>query len=171
MLDKIVDKVKKEAGNVRDALEGDSTALAKADESPPVPRDIDHGVFKKSLKDMALEKVVDKIDEFNEALPAFEEAGFTLKRLDIEIGISPAVVARFDIRKIANEKERKSALLKLQGETSLQSLLNSMLGACRLHHVMRIGDLELIGIAVTLSTLPSVKLIFGEEVIAPDEEM
>lgn len=170
MLGKIVDKVKKEAQNVVDALDGESET-GKETAVRPAPSAIDRGSFKKSLKDMALERVVDKIDEFNAALPAFEEAGFTLKRLDVEIGISPAVVARFDIRKIADRAERESALRRLQGETSLHSLLNSMLKACKLHRVMRIGDLELIGIAVTLSTLPSVKLVFGEDVIASDEEM
>lgn len=170
MLGKIVDKVKEEAENVRDALDG-KAASEQQPAKRPDPSEIDHVVFKKSLKDMALEKVVDKIDEFNAALPAFEEAGFTLKRLDIEIGISPAVIARFDIRKLTNQQDQESALRKLQGDASLHSLLNSMLKACKLHHIMRIGDLDLIGVVVTLSTLPSVKLVFGEEVIAPEEEM
>ncbi len=152
MLEKIIKKVSSETQGVIDAAQEKARSL----------RD-DHVALKRNLGDFALEKVVDQVDQFNAALPLFEKVGFALIRFDIEIGISPGISARFDIVRKPTEEEQQAALTEAAGDSTLETLLKAMFNATRLHRHVHIGDLELLGLVVSISTMPSVKLVFVED--------
>lgn len=158
----VIDSISKKVQQGRESLEQAASTVSGE-------RAAAHDALKQELGDFALSKVIDRIDQFDEALPVFERIGFELVRLDVEIGISPSVSARFDINRIPTEEEQKQALASLQGDGSLHTLLNSMLKACKLHQHLQVGRLEFNALVVTLATLPSVQMVFGEP--RPEDEL
>ncbi len=169
MIDDIINKVKQETQNVLEATSAPQVPGGKPVDKSKLPTD-DHAALKKELKDFALGKVIDRVDEFSANLDVFEMAGFKLKRLDVELGLSPGVDAHFQIVREPTEQEQREALQRLSDNRTLQGILNTMLKAIRLHHVLHIGDLELVGIVVSISTMPSVQLVFAEEEPPQDQK-
>lgn len=113
------------------------------------------------LSDYAQRKVALAVNDFTKCLPLYERAGFTLRCLDLELGITPHLTPRFTIGTIPPQEERKKLLEDARKlGSSASAVLTALFKAVELKHFLELGNLELVGLNVTLSTIPSVRLVF-----------
>ena len=113
------------------------------------------------IKDFANRKVAIAVQGFSKALPLFEEAGFKLRSFDVTLGISPTLTPRFIITKVLDEAERGELLARAEefGGT-VKPVLVALFKAVDLRHYIALGNLELVGLNVSVAALPSVRLVF-----------
>ena len=113
------------------------------------------------ISDYAQRKVVTAVNNFTKDLPLFEQAGFSLKCLELELGITPYLRPRFNISQIPSGERRNQLLDEArQRGGSTYAVLAALFKAVEMKRFLKLGDLELVGLNVTLSTIPSVRLVF-----------
>ena len=69
-------------------------------------------------QEVALDKILLLMDEFNDALPYLSAAGYTLDQLEVELGLPPKLIPHFVY---AQDSE-------IDSETTLENLKNNRLG-------------------------------------------
>ena len=69
-------------------------------------------------QEVALDKILSLMDEFNDALPYLSAAGYTLDQLEVELGLPPKLIPHFAY---AQDSE-------VDSETTLENLKNNRLG-------------------------------------------
>ena len=148
MLDEIIDSAKNGAKKAVEAVE-DACHLG-------------HHEKRKSIKDRAVLAMLGKVDECTECLPLFEEAGFSLVRFDFDVGLSPKLLPRFMINRVASEEEQKEALEKVRKRRVVAAIMKALFKAAQMHDVLRVGHLCFMGVEVNVSAMPTVKMIFGQ---------
>jgi hypothetical protein len=113
------------------------------------------------IKDFANRKIAIAVHGFSKALPLFEEAGFKLRSFDVTLGISPTLTPRFIITKDLDPEERHAMLARAEEfGGSVKAVLIALFKAVDLRHHMTLGALELVGLNVSISAIPSVRLVF-----------
>lgn len=112
------------------------------------------------LKELAQKKAKEMTDQLNSDLPVFEQAGFGLVRMDIEIGITPNVTAMFAIRSRLDEAQKNKQLKEVRSNRRLHTLLTLLFKSEALIDFVDIGELECYVIKITLGTRPTVTLVY-----------
>lgn len=113
------------------------------------------------ISDYAQRKVATAVNTFTQDLPLFEQAGFSLKCLELELGVTPYLRPRFNIGQIPPDEQKKLLLddaRKKGGST--YAVLAALFKAVEMKQFLKLGNLELVGLNVTLSAIPSVRLVF-----------
>lgn len=113
------------------------------------------------ISDYAHRKVAVAVNRFTECLPLFEQAGFSLRCFDLEVGVSPHMTPRFIIGNVPND-ERKRELLKEAKKLggSAFAVLTALFKAVELKQHLHLGKLKLVGLNVTVGAMPAVRLVF-----------
>ena len=122
---------------------------------------IEHTMDPTKIKDFANRKVAMAVQNFSKALPLFEQGGFKLRSFDVELGVSPTLTPRFSITKVCEQEERDDLLARAeQHGGSVKAVMLALFKAVDLRDYMTLGNLELVGLNVSISAIPSVRLIF-----------
>jgi hypothetical protein len=109
------------------------------------------------MGEMSLAKLGEMLAEFNAALPVLRAAGYTLRNVEIELGIPPKVIANFSghggvVPELTNEDaERPLTVL----------LLKSVHQATKLQSMITIKGLRPSGLAVEIGLVPRVVVTFA----------
>ncbi len=117
---------------------------------------------RKAVTDRAHQVLVRTVDDFHKCLPHFEQAGFSLVRFDVEIGLTPKLLPRFMINHVASPAEQKEILAKVRRNRLAATIMKALFKAAHLHDVMRVGQLQFMGLEVGVSAVPTVRMIFGQ---------
>lgn len=149
MLDDMIDKAKK------------AIDLGGKDKDASPKHDLHHK--RKELKDHGHKKVASITDEFDEALPIFERAGYILKNFEIELGISPKLIPHFHIDKSVTAEQRKAVLAEVRHRRIIRLMLEALNKAAHLHDKLKIGNLDFKGLELHVSALPTVRLLFTKK--------
>ena len=113
------------------------------------------------LRDASVSKLKDAIHDFNTALPALREAGYTLTEVSVSIGLSPTIVAAFQASDAVSE-ERTAKVIEEHSERKLTVfLVKTLLQAWRLQHSVEIVGMKPRGISVEIGLTPSVVVKFA----------
>lgn len=113
------------------------------------------------LKEAGASRVNESIEELNGALPAVREAGYTLAGMEIQIGVPPKIVAKFNTATEISD-EKAEALLAEHADHKLTALLlKALLQATRLQSKVKIAGLKPMGVDVEIGLAPHVTVKFG----------
>lgn len=115
------------------------------------------------LKDLGQKKTKAMVDELNANLPIFERAGFGLLRMEIEMGVSPNIIAMFSICSRMDKEQQHQLLGEVRSNRMLHMVLSLLFKSSGLIDFVNIGDLQFYVMKVTLGTLPKVSLVFNRE--------
>jgi len=101
------------------------------------------------------------LDEFHKLLPLFEEAGYKLETLALDLGVAPKLVPRF--ARIGDvSPERQAELLEAHRHHRLaHGILKGLLHANEAQRVLKVGSLSPSVMEISIGILPKVRLIWS----------
>jgi hypothetical protein len=113
------------------------------------------------IKDTALAGIKDLVDDFNQHLPALQEAGYTLSEVAIEVGLGPKVVATFACRPDISQERVNSVIAEHEGAKVTVALLRALFTAYRVQNAIHVVGLKPRGISVEIGLPPAVVVKFA----------
>lgn len=138
-----------------------TTVESTLDRAKPITETAAHAVSPSKITDYAQKKVATATTNFMAHLPLYERAGFSLRTLDLELGITPHLTPRFALGTVPPKEERDALLVEARAAGgSAHAVLTALFKAVELKDLLSLGSLELVGLNVRLSTIPSVRLVF-----------
>jgi hypothetical protein len=112
------------------------------------------------MSEMGLAKLNETLADFNAALPVLREAGYTLDGVDIDLGVSPKIVADFSGGGVSDEKVE--ALMAENTERNLTVLLmKSIHQAAKLQSRLSVKGMRPRGLSVEIGLVPKVVVKFA----------
>ncbi|WP_444994372.1 hypothetical protein [Aliikangiella sp. IMCC44359] len=130
----------------------DFSTNEKAEDKPSSP-----------IGQLTTEKIKAIVAELTAETPLFEEAGFLMEQLEIEIGLIPKIVPQFTQTKEISPEEEANFLGQLNNKQLLKFVLQSLFKASRMKALLESTELYLYGIEISVSAPPSVKTIFKRQ--------
>jgi hypothetical protein len=112
-------------------------------------------------REAGLEKMGGLLDDFNAALPVLNKAGFTVKGVNIELGVPPKLVAEFHCAASITEEEVDILTQENADHKFTVLLLRSLLQAWKLHSKFHIAGMKVNELAIEIGLLPVVTLKFA----------
>lgn len=97
---------------------------------------------------------------FNDALPYIERAGFLVTEIEVGIGISPKIVPHLTMVKAVSAREREALLVEVQKKKLIYTILSSLFSATAARKKLKFNHYHFTEIEMELSVLPSVTLKF-----------
>lgn len=114
------------------------------------------------LKAYGSEKLQDTMSAFLGALPALRRAGYHLREFEIELGITPKVIAHF-VPVPVSEADVALGGEALKGNTIGSSMLSVLRRAGDMHRVIRAPGFECAHIEIDVGVIPAVRLRYRAE--------
>src|SRR4051812_12636891 len=113
------------------------------------------------IKDAAVAGIKDLADDLNQRLPALREAGYSLTRVALEIGIAPKVKATFTAAPDISQ-ERVDAVIEEHKEARVTvALLRALHSAYKLQSSIRIAGMKPLDIELELGVTPAAIVRFA----------
>tara|TARA_R110002096_G_scaffold382545_2_gene576431 strand:+ start:11 stop:568 length:558 start_codon:yes stop_codon:yes gene_type:complete len=97
---------------------------------------------------------------FNEALPYIERAGFSVTEIEVGIGISPKIVPHLRMIKAIPARERELLLEEVIEKRLIHTILSSLFSATAARKRLKFNQYHFTELEMELSVLPSVTLKF-----------
>lgn len=97
---------------------------------------------------------------FNDALPYIERAGFAVTEIEVGIGISPKVVPHLRMVKAISAREREALLEEVIEKRLIHTILTSLFSATAARKRLKFNRYHFTELEMELSVLPSVTLKF-----------
>ena len=105
------------------------------------------------VKNVALEKINQSLDEFNEAIPAIKGLGFAVTDLKVGMGVPPEVSAKLTGTVASIEKEKVQEVIDANQENKfLVTILTGLQTASDVQN--KIGDLGFKGVEADVKLVP-----------------
>ena len=113
------------------------------------------------ISEIGLAKMNETLADFNAALPALREAGYTLDGVNIDLGVPPRIVANFSSSGAASD-ETIERLLAENAERNLTAMLvKSINQAAKLQSKINIKGLKPRGLSVEIGLVPRIVVKFS----------
>lgn len=109
------------------------------------------------LKAFGSEKLQDTMAAFFGALPALRQAGYELREFEIELGITPKVIAHF-MPTTASDADVAAAREALKGNTMGASMLSVLRRAGDLHRTIKAPGFSCAHMEIDVGVIPAVRL-------------
>ncbi len=112
------------------------------------------------LNDLSSEKIKSIIVTLNLAQPTFEKAGYTMEQLDVVFGLEPKLTAHFKKINAIELATFEDIIQQLADNQLIRFILISLHKSERMNLLFEDSDLDYYGIAIDISSKPSVTSIF-----------
>jgi hypothetical protein len=113
------------------------------------------------MKEAALVRLRESLDDFNAALPVLRDAGYVLKGVDIKLGLPPQISASLTSGQGVTE-EQLETLLAEHTERKLTTLIvKSVYQATKLQSMLEIQGMRPSGLNVAVGLIPDVVIKFS----------
>ncbi len=109
------------------------------------------------LKAFGAEKVDQTMAAFLSALPALKRGGFDLREFDVELGLTPRIIAYF-MPSPASEQDIEAAKEALQGNSVGASMLSVLRRAGEAHRNISVPGFSCAHLEIDVGVLPAVRL-------------
>ena len=150
-----IKNLKAKADKIRETIEEGSNTLRELRE------EVEGTVDK--LKVDSEEKLMDTVTEIQESTKVFEEAGYELLGLRIEMGFNPKVVPRIRRVKDISDREFRSLMSKHEDREVVNALLKAIRKAEELEDKVSLSDhnLELCNFEIEVGVVPAVHVTWA----------
>ncbi len=151
-----IKNLKAKADKIRESIEEGSNTLRELRE------EVEGTVDK--LKVDSEEKLMDTVTEIRESTTVFEEAGYELIGMRIEMGFNPKVVPRIRRVKDISDREFRSLLGKHEDREVVNALLKAIRKAEELEDKVRLNDhnLELCNFEIEVGVVPAIHVTWAK---------
>ncbi|MFT5521717.1 MAG: hypothetical protein ACI9IA_002322 [Enterobacterales bacterium] len=110
--------------------------------------------FNKVISD----KVKNVINDFIEAAPLIERAGFRIRDLEIELSVIPKLIPHFEKTIDVDDKARLLIIEEVHDKRLIRLLLKALFKADNFQKSIKMGNLEFSGIEIEITAIPAVRL-------------
>ncbi len=117
------------------------------------------------LKAFGSEKLDQSMAGFRNALPALRQAGYQLREFEIELGLTPKIIAHFVPRE-ASAEDIAAATEALKGNAVGASMLSVLKGAGDAHRRFKVMGFSAAHMEIDVGVIPAVRLRYRAD--APD---
>jgi hypothetical protein len=119
------------------------------------------------MKEAALVRLRESLDDFNAALPVLRDAGYVLRGVSIKLGLPPQITASLSSGPGVSE-DRLAELLTEHSRRKLTTLIvKSVYHATKLQSMLEITGMRPTGLSIDVGLIPDVVLQFGPSGGAP----
>ncbi|MCU0449070.1 MAG: hypothetical protein MUC97_04380 [Bernardetiaceae bacterium] len=113
------------------------------------------------FQEIGQKAVNDTVNEFNESVPLFPEAGYRLSEFEVELSLPPNAKAHFELIEDVSPEKKAAIMEKAKALGRLSELLFSALfKANDLQNTIKVGNLKLREIEVEIGLIPAVIVKF-----------
>ena len=154
-----IKNLKAKADKIRETIEEGSNTLRELRE------EVEGTVDK--LKVDSEEKLMDTVTEIQESTKVFEEAGYELLGLRIEMGFNPKVVPRIRRIQDISDREFRRLIKKHEDREVVAALLTAIRKAEELEDKVSIKNLELCNFEIEVGVVPAVHVNWAKPEPAP----
>lgn len=109
------------------------------------------------LKNYGSEKVQETMAAFLRALPALKQAGYDLREFEIELGLTPKIIAHF-IHGAASDEDAAAARETLRDNRIGQTMLGVLAKAAETHRQIKAPGFHCAHMEIDVGLLPAVRL-------------
>ncbi len=114
------------------------------------------------------DKIKAIVAELTSSNQIFEEAGFIMEQLEIEVGLTSRITPRFKQIKTITAEEESQLLERISHQKMISFVLISLFKSSRMKSLLQDTNMIFHGIEIEIATAPSVKTIFKREQLNPD---
>lgn len=112
---------------------------------------------------LSSDKIKAVVADLTNADELFQEAGFIMQQLQIEVGFEPKITPQFSQFKILSKEDEKQLLMKLENRKMIQFILISLFKSAHIKAMLEGSKLCFHAVEIDITTSPTVKTIFKRE--------
>ncbi len=112
------------------------------------------------LADATMDRAKAAMSDLNAALPLLKRAGYSLKEVTLQIGVTPKIAAVFTLNETVSDAHMQELLAENPDAKLATMLLRTLASTSKLQAAIHIGGLRSTGIAVDIGFPPSVYVKF-----------
>ena len=131
---------------------------SEANRDPPDSKAEQASEFR--INEAVSQKIKAVIDDFIEAAPLIEEAGFRIRDLEIELGVIPKLIPHFEKLTDTDESNRLAIVERVKDKKIILLLLKALFKADNFQKSLNMGNLEFAGIEIDITAIPAVRLVY-----------
>jgi hypothetical protein len=114
----------------------------------------------RELKNIGGDTLSKTAQQFNEAVPYIQRAGYDITEVEVALGLSPKVAPHLRLREIIDKSEQEALLAETKGKTLVHTVLTSLFKASDARSKLKFRSFHFEEIELDISILPSVILKF-----------
>ncbi len=112
------------------------------------------------LNEAVSNKVRNIINDFIEAAPLIESAGFRIRDMEIELSIIPKLIPHFEKFADTDDETRRSIIEQVKDKRLVSLLLKALFKADNFQQSLTMGQLEFAGIEIEITAIPAIRLLY-----------
>lgn len=112
------------------------------------------------INDAVSKKAKSIINDFIEAGPLIEAAGFRIKDLEIELSVIPKLIPHFEKLTDVDDIVRADIMEQVKDKRIIRMLLKALYKADDFQKSLKMGGLEFTGIEIEITAIPAIRLIY-----------
>ena len=105
-------------------------------------------------------KVREIINDFIEAAPLIEAAGFRIRDLEVELSVIPKLIPHFEKLADVDDATRSQIIEKVNDKRIIRLLLKALFKADNFQKSLKMGSLEFSGIEIEITAIPAIRLLY-----------
>ena len=110
-------------------------------------------------QEVASDKILSLVDEFNAALPYLSKAGYTLHELEVELGLPPKLIPHF-VYSADLDSDEGAAVENLEDNRFGYSLLKVLRTAGNIQEKLQFNNMLFSHVEIELSFVPNIRLAY-----------
>lgn len=112
------------------------------------------------INDVVTTQVKTIINDFIEAAPLIEAAGFRISTLEIELSVIPKLIPHFEKIDDVDDTLRAQIIDQVQDKRIIRLLLKALYKADNFQKSLRMGTLEFACFEIEITAIPAIRLIY-----------
>ena len=118
------------------------------------------------LNETVSNKVKTIINDFIEAAPLIEAAGFRIRDLEVELSVIPKLIPHFEKLAEIDDKTRTQILDQVKDKRIISLLLKALYKADNFQQSLKMGNLVFAGIEIEITAIPAIRLLYKNPLLA-----
>jgi hypothetical protein len=119
-----------------------------------------YSAMTRELKNLGGDTLSKTAQQFNDALPYIERAGYDVTEVEVALGLSPKVVPHLKLRELITEEQQQMLLDETQGKTLVNTILSSLFRASAARRKLKFKRFHFEEIELEIGIIPGVVLKF-----------
>ncbi len=113
------------------------------------------------FKEEGRDKLLNSVNGLTNVIPLVAQTGYTLKSVNVELSLPPGITMQF-VKQENISKEKRDEILEANKDNELlKSIVKALVMADEFHNKIKMGNLKMSTISISLSLPPKVSINFA----------
>ena len=113
-----------------------------------------------TINETVSNKVREIINDFIDAAPLIESAGFRIRDLEVELSVIPKLIPHFEKLADIDNATRNEIIAEVEDKRIIRLLLKALFKADNFQKSLKMGSLEFAGIEIEITAIPAIRLLY-----------